>query len=111
MMEKDTTEKNTELLQSELKNAKNLSAFFEENAKNLKEKYGKDVIFWGGGYDAQLISANSTYEEVYVSVFKTVKALAENGNYIFSGVHNLPAEMSETHIKAMLDAFKDARAY
>ncbi len=38
MMEKDTTEKNTELLQSELKNAKNLSAFFEENAKNLKEK-------------------------------------------------------------------------
>lgn len=81
------------------------------NAEYLKEKYGKDVIFWGGGYDAQLISADAAYEEVYASVFRNVKTLAEDGNYIFSGVHNLPAEMSETHIKAMLDAFKDARSY
>ncbi len=81
------------------------------DAKSLKEKYGKSVIFWGGGYDAQLISANSDYEAVYKSVYENVKILGQNGGYIFSGVHNLPAEMSETHIKAMLDAFNDARAY
>lgn len=81
------------------------------DAKSLKEKFGKDVIFWGGGYDAQLISADADYEEVYKAVYENVKTLGRNGGYIFSGVHNLPAEMSEKHIKAMLDAFNDARNY
>lgn len=81
------------------------------SAASLKERFGKDVIFWGGGYDAQLIAATSSYDEVYKKVYNTVKTLGAGGNYIFAGVHNLPANMPEHHLKAMLDAYRDARMY
>ena len=78
---------------------------------HLKSSYGKDVIFWGGAYDAQLIPRTATYDDVYRQVYDNIKVLAEGGNYIFSGVHNLPADIPELHLKALLDAFRDARAY
>ncbi|MBR3716048.1 MAG: hypothetical protein IKM18_09085 [Clostridia bacterium] len=37
--------------------------------------------------------------------------LGERGNYIFAGVHNLPATLPESHLKAMIDAYRDAREY
>jgi len=81
------------------------------SASSLKEAFGKDVVFWGGAYDAQLIPYTASYEEVYRSVCNNIKILAAGGNYIFSGVHNLPANIPEHHLKAMLDAYSDARMY
>ncbi len=80
-------------------------------AASLKERFGKDVIFWGGAYDAQLIPQNATYDEVYAAVCENIRTLGAGGNYIFAGVHNLPATMPEHHLKAMIDAYKDARWY
>ena len=81
------------------------------SAEALKQRFGKDVVFWGGGYDAQLIDISSSYVDVYRNVYKNVKILGAGGNYIFAGVHNLPANMPEHHLKAMLDAYRDARDY
>lgn len=85
--------------------AANMSASF------LKEKFGKELIFWGGGYDAQLIPEGASYEEVYKAVYQNIKILGAGGNYIFAGVHNLPYNISEQHLKAMIDAYRDARMY
>ena len=81
------------------------------SAASLKERFGKDVIFWGGGYDAQLIDVKASYEEVYQAVCRNIRILGAGGNYIFAGVHNLPANMPEHHLKAMLDAYYDTRVY
>lgn len=81
------------------------------DAAGLKKRFGNDVVFWGGAYDAQLIPTSAGYEDVYRAVYNTVKTFAAGGNYIFSGVHNLPATLPEHHIRAMLDAWRDARAY
>ncbi len=81
------------------------------SAEFLKEKFGDRIIFFGGAYDAQLFKENMTYEEVYSKVYRKLKILGNGGNYIFSGTHNLPAEMPEHHVKAMMDAYFDARAY
>ena len=81
------------------------------DVKSMKSKYGRDVILWGGAYDAQLVSPEAGYDEVYRAVRENIHILAEGGNYIFSGVHNLPATMPRCHIKAMMDAFFDERAY
>ena len=78
---------------------------------SLKEAFGRDVIFWGGAYDAQLIGTAEDYAQVYQKVYRSIKTLGQGGNYIFSGVHNLPADLPESHIKAMIDAYRDARAY
>ncbi|MBQ4353787.1 MAG: hypothetical protein IJC71_02725 [Clostridia bacterium] len=77
----------------------------------LKERFGKDIVFWGGAYDAQLIPESASYEEVYRTVYDNVKILGEDGGFIFSGVHNLPATIPESHLAAMLDAYRAARAY
>ena len=81
------------------------------SAVSLKERFGKDVIFWGGGYDAQSINEDASYEDVYRVVYDNVKTLGAGGNYIFAGVHNLPATVPEHHLKAMLDGYRDAREY
>ena len=77
----------------------------------LKEQFGDRLVFWGGAYDAQLLPAAASYDEVYHAVFQNIKTLGAGGNFIFSGVHNLPADMPEHHVKAMMDAYFDARSY
>lgn len=81
------------------------------NAESLKKEFGERIIFWGGAYDAQLISKDAGYDQVYQKVYQNIKTLGKGGNYIFAGVHNLPADLPESHIKAMIDAYKDARKY
>lgn len=77
-------------------------------AEYLKNRFGDRVVLWGGGYDAQLLPAAMKYEEVYTAVSKNLSILGKDGGYIFSGVHNLPADMPEHHIQAMMDAYFDA---
>lgn len=79
------------------------------DAKGLKEKFGNDLVFWGGGYDAQQNSINDSYETVYKRISETIRIFGNKGGYIFSGVHNLPPDVPETHLKAMLDAWHFAR--
>ena len=77
--------------------------------RELKAKFGKDLIFWGGGYDAQLSNREASYEEVYREVRENIRVLGEGGGYIFAGVHNLPADTPESHLRAMMDAYRDGR--
>ena len=77
----------------------------------LKEKFGKDLVFWGGAYNPQLIPTDASYDEVFEAVKQNVKQLGEGGGYIFAGVHNLPATLPESHIRAMLDAWRAVRDY
>lgn len=81
------------------------------SASSLKERFGTDVIFWGGAYDAQSIPTSASYEDVYRKVYENIRILGAGGNYIFSGVHNMPADIPEHHLRAMLDAYDDARMY
>ena len=79
--------------------------------ERLKEKFGKDLVFWGGAYNPQLIPTDASYDEVFEAVKQNVKQLGEGGGYIFAGVHNLPATLPESHIRAMLDAWRAVRDY
>jgi uroporphyrinogen decarboxylase len=79
------------------------------NAGSLKVRFGDRLIFWGGGYDAQMFCPEDSYEKVYEAVGKQINTLKQGGGYIFSGVHNLPSEVPGHHLKAMLDAFRDNR--
>jgi uroporphyrinogen decarboxylase len=81
------------------------------DARSLKERFGDKIIFFGGAYDAQLIPKNATYDEVYTAVCENIRIFGQGGNYIFAGVHNLPADMPEHHVKAMMDAFLANRNY
>ena len=52
-----------------------------------------------------------SYDEVYEHVKNNINAFKQGGGYIFHGVHNLPPDMPEDHIRAFIAAWKDNRDY
>jgi uroporphyrinogen decarboxylase len=80
------------------------------NPEDIKEQFG-GLVFWGGAYDHHLCSPEESYESIYEKTSRNIKALAKNGGYIMSGVHNLLPEIPVHHLKAVLDAWKDNRNY
>jgi hypothetical protein len=48
-------------------------------------------------------------DTVYETVKGNITTFSRNGGYIFAGVHNLPGDMPEAHLNAMLQAYRDSR--
>ncbi len=47
--------------------------------KGLKEKFGADITFWGGGVDTQRTLPFGTPDEVYAEVKERIKTFAPGG--------------------------------
>ena len=77
------------------------------NPAKLKKDFGDKLIFYGGCFDSVLYPSTTPDEIVYESVKKNIEILSEDGGYIFAGVHNLPGDMPESHLMAMLKAYQD----
>lgn len=73
-------------------------------ANGLKQRFGKDLTFWGGGCDTRDILPYSTPEDVAVHVRKQVKTLNKEGGFVFQQVHNILADVPPENIVAMFDA-------
>ncbi len=72
----------------------------------LKKKYGKRVVFWGGGVDTQGVFASGTPEEVSIQVRKQCEILNEGGGFVFNTIHNVQANVPFENVVAMLDTLK-----
>lgn len=77
------------------------------NPKVLKEKFGDKIIFYGGVYDAVLLGRESSNEAVYEAVKANIRTFSRGGGYLFAGVHNLPPDIPESHLRAILRAYQD----
>jgi uroporphyrinogen decarboxylase len=75
----------------------------------LKERYGGKLVFYGGSYDAVALPASTPAGTVRETVARNIRALSRGGGYIFSGVHNIQADVPDSHLSAILDAFKECR--
>lgn len=73
----------------------------------LKKKYGKDIVFWGGGVDTQGVFAFGTPSEVKEQVKKQCRILNQNGGFVFNTVHNIQANVPFENVIAMLEALKE----
>ena len=73
----------------------------------LKEKYGTDLVFWGGGVDTQQVLPFGSVEDVKQQVLKQCEILGKNGGFVFNTVHNIQAGTPTENVIAMLDAIKE----
>ena len=78
------------------------------NPAELKRRFGGRIIFYGGAYDAILMAGEKSEDRVYEAVKKHIEILSAGGGYLFAGVHNLPADMPDSHLRAMLSAYEDS---
>jgi hypothetical protein len=74
------------------------------DARNLKEKYGRDIVFWGGGIDTQKTLAFSAPEEVRAEVLERCEVFGRDGGFVFNSVHNIQANVPVRNVVAMFEA-------
>jgi hypothetical protein len=72
----------------------------------LKEKYGKDIVFWGGGVDTQKVLSFATPSEVEKQVLKMCEIFSHMGGFVFNTVHNIQATTPVENVIAMLNALR-----
>ncbi len=73
----------------------------------LKENFGKDLCFWGGGVDTQKILPFGTPEEVYENTCQTIEIFKPDGGFVFCQIHNIQAQVAPENIVAMYQAVQD----
>ena len=77
--------------------------------QKLKDTYGKELMFWGGGTDTQSLGDLTTIEAVKENAQHLVEIFAKNGNYVFTQVHNFQADVPPEKIIAIFDTAREYR--
>ena len=79
------------------------------NPEKLKQEYGKDITFWGGGCNTRKILNQSTPEEVYDYSRRMIDIFFQDGGFVFNQEHNILGDVPPENIMAMYKAVSDAR--
>lgn len=77
----------------------------------LKNDFGKDIVFWGGGVETQAILPTGTPQQVKENVKRNIEALIPGGGYVFNTVHNIQGEVPPENIVAMWNALAEYGRY
>ncbi|NJD01475.1 MAG: methyltransferase [Ruminiclostridium sp.] len=72
--------------------------------EKLKNKYGKQIVFWGGGIDTQRVLPFGTPEAVREQVLSRCEIFSQDGGFVFNAIHNVQAKTPVENIVAMIDA-------
>ena len=75
--------------------------------KILKEEYGKDIVFWGGGIDTQKVLSFADPEIVKSEVLRNCEIFSKDGGYVFNTVHNTLANVPQENLAAMVEALNE----
>jgi uroporphyrinogen decarboxylase len=78
------------------------------DTKRLKQTFGKDITFWGGGVDTQHVLPFGKQQEVIDEVKRRIDDLAPGGGFVFAAVHNIQAFVPPQNVVA---AFETALTY
>jgi len=78
------------------------------DTRRLKQEYGRDITFWGGGVDTQRVLPFGSPAEVVDEVRRRIDDLAPGGGFVFAAIHNIQAFVPPENIIA---AFDTAQVY
>lgn len=73
----------------------------------LKQEFGKDVTFWGGGIETSTVLNHGTRDEVREMVLRRLEIFAPGGGYVFNTIHNILPDVPPANIVAMFEAINE----
>jgi len=76
--------------------------------ERLKQEFGKDLTFWGGGCETQTTLVQGTPEDVRRQVRERVEVFHAGGGYVFNQVHNVLTDVPPENVVAMFEAAASA---
>ena len=77
----------------------------------LKQEFGRELVFWGGGVDTQRVLGTARPDQVQEHVKRNIEALAPGGGFVFATVHDIQANVPPENIMAMWEAWQTYAAY
>ncbi|MBD3266663.1 methyltransferase [bacterium] len=75
--------------------------------KELKQEFGGELTFWGGGCDTRHILNSAAPAEVKKHVSDRLQIFAPGGGFVFNTVHNILPDVPPQNILAMLNALNE----
>ena len=72
--------------------------------RRLKDEFGDQLTFWGGGCDTQTVLPTATPEEVREHVRERMEIFKPGGGFVFNQIHNVQPNVPPENVVAMLDA-------
>ena len=81
------------------------------DTKRLKQTYGKDISFWGGGVDTQHTLPFGTPDEVRAQVRERLQVFGRGGGFVFNPIHNVQAKVPIGNLLAMYETIRDYGHY
>lgn len=80
---------------------------FEMEPERLKNEFGNDIVFWGGGSDTRFILNRGTVDDVKNDVKKRLEVFAPGGGYVFNPIHNIMPDVPPENVVAMFEAIDE----
>jgi uroporphyrinogen decarboxylase len=80
---------------------------FGMDARELKEEFGREICFWGGGIDTSSVLPSGTPEEVRRDVLERCEILSRGGGFVFAPIHNILPEVPPENILAAYNAVNE----
>ena len=75
----------------------------------LKQRYGKQLVFWGGGVDTQQTLPFGTPQQVRDQVRERIEIFAPGGGFVFCTIHNVQANTPIANVLAMFEVVREYR--
>ena len=84
----------------------------EMDSAELKQEFGSELVFWGGGVDTQgAFDDRFTPEDVRRDVRRRLEDLMPGGGFIFTAVHNIQGNVPPENILAMWETLQEFGRY
>jgi uroporphyrinogen decarboxylase len=75
--------------------------------ERLKNEFGNELTFWGGGCNTQSILNRATPQQVKDHVKHNLEIFSKGGGYVFNSIHNIMPDVPPQNIVAMFEAVNE----
>lgn len=79
--------------------------------QTLKDRFGQQLTFWGGGIDTQKTLPFGTPAQIAEEVAARIKIFGRDGGFVFNPVHNVQARTPAENLLALYRAFAAERSH